>query len=72
MVVSVGDLHGGDTGLDHIFIRMGKTVEEVGGRLLCVVSETRVDVQDMSAEIVRICDGILSVDFVCFDVEHSR
>ena len=72
MVVSVGDLHGGDTGLDHIFIRMGKTVEEVGGRLLCVVSETGVDVQDVSAEVVGVGDGILSVDFVCFDVEHSR
>ena len=70
MVVPIGNLHGSDTGLDDIFIGMGETIEEIGGRLHRVVSETRVDIQDVSAEVVRICDGILSVDFVCFDVEH--
>lgn len=49
---------------------MGESVEEVGGGLKRRVSEAGVDVQDARTEVIRIHDGILSVDFVCFDVEH--
>lgn len=51
---------------------MGETVQEVGRRFCGIVSETGVNIEDMSAEVVGVGDGILSVDFVCFDVEHSR
>lgn len=72
MVVSVGNFHGGYSGFDDVFIRMGETVQEVGRRFCGIVSETGVNIEDMSAEVVGVGDGILSVDFVCFDVEHSR
>jgi hypothetical protein len=36
-----------------------------------VVTETGIDVQETSAEVVGVGNGILTVDFVCFDVEHS-
>jgi hypothetical protein len=72
MVVSVGDFYRCHTGLDDVFIGMGETVQEVSGRFRWVVSETGVNVQDVSAEVVGVGYGILSVDFVCFDVEHSR
>ena len=72
VIVSVGDLHRGHTGLDHIFVGMGETIQEVGGGFHRIVTETGIDVEDVRAEIVGVRDGILSVDFIGFDVEHGR
>ena len=70
VVIAVGDLHRGDTGLDHVFVGMSEAIEEVSGGLLGVFSEAGVDIDEMGAEIVGVGDGVLSVDFVRFDVEH--
>ena len=49
---------------------MSEAIQEVGWGFLCVVSETGINVDEMLTEVVGVGDGILSVDFICFDVEH--
>lgn len=71
MVVPVGDLDGGDTGFDDILVRMCETVEEVSGWLLDIFTEAGVDVEDVSAEVIGVHDGILAIDLCGFDVEHG-
>jgi hypothetical protein len=71
MVVPVGDLDGCDTGFDHILVGMSEAVEEVRRGLLGILTEARVNVEDVRSVVVRIHDRILAVDFCGFDVEHG-
>jgi hypothetical protein len=70
MVVPVGDFYRSDTDFDDIFIGMSEAIQEVGWGFHGVVSETGINVDEMLTEVVGVGNRILSVDFVCFDVEH--
>jgi hypothetical protein len=49
---------------------MSEAIQKISRGLLGILSETRIDIDEIVAEVIRIRYRILSVDFIRFDMEH--